>query len=316
MKKALSVMILLAFFGSTIIMTGCLGGSDGIGAVLAAGFVIAIVASSGGSAAPTVFAANQKAGLRPAITSNSTDVSMRVLALDDVGKSVATYTIESANIDWNDQADGIDTISSKINIPDGYNQYRVQVLYDDNGTERILLEGINFFKTSEKSGEETMEVTATSTAKVKIYDKWNINGTERNFKAFENYVPSSDVSPLANDIATDLGNENYDLPNITVPAAPTSTESLRFHVTGFVTAIDGTGSTGTMLYVYDANDQERNNMIYHSFSEEGDFTLNLQNGNYVVVPSKDNHNFTPTEKAITVKNDDLVNVNFQAAPAR
>ncbi|MDN5280292.1 MAG: hypothetical protein PWR01_4257, partial [Clostridiales bacterium] len=32
MKKVLSVIILLAFFGSMIIMTGCFGGSDGIGA--------------------------------------------------------------------------------------------------------------------------------------------------------------------------------------------------------------------------------------------------------------------------------------------
>jgi hypothetical protein len=312
MKKVLSVIILLAFFGSMIIMTGCFGGSDGIGAVLGAAFVIAIVASSGGSAATAAFAANTRTSLRPAIASTSTDVTMRVLALDDKGQSIATYTIENSQITWNDEKNGIDTISSKISIPDSYNQYRIQVL---KGTA-VILEGMDFFKTSEKTGEKNLAVTASSTAKVMIYDKWNTSGTERNFDAFSAVVSPTDVDNLANNITTSLANDDYDHSDLAVPAAPDPT-LLNFDVKGYVTAGDGTsGSTGTHILASDANDTQRLNAISFGYSENGNYTLRLPNGSYVLVPSKPDHTFNPTERTITVKNDDLANLNFQAAPAQ
>jgi hypothetical protein len=317
MKKILSVIILLAFVGTTIVMTGCLGGDDGVGIAIAA-FTIAIVASSGGSAATAAFAANQRPALRPAIASTSTNISMRVLALDDAGTTQKTYEIKNNQLTWNDQTNGIDTIESNFQPNDSYNQYRVQVIYNGN----VILEGMDFYKTSERGPnlKETINVTATSTAKVMVYDKWNTSGTERNYDLFNDNLSTTDLDfkALVASITTNLGSDTYGVDyssivnNVSLPTETTA----KFDVTGYVTAADGSGSTGTMVYAYDANDTERNNMISHGYSENGEFTLLLENGTYVLVPSNEGHVFTPSETNVTVDNDDLANVNFQATRAQ
>jgi hypothetical protein len=127
-----------------------------------------------------------------------------------------------------------------------------------------------------------------------------------------------DFKALVASITTNLGSDTYGVDyssivnNVSLPTETTA----KFDVTGYVTAADGSGSTGAMVYAYDANDTERNNMISHGYSENGEFTLLLENGTYVLVPSNEGHVFTPSETNVTVDNDDLANVNFQATRAQ
>jgi hypothetical protein len=314
MKKILSVIILLAFVGTTIVMTGCLGGDDGVAAALGTAFVIAIVASSGGSAATAAFAANQRPALRPAIASTSTNISMRVLALDDAGTTQKTYEIKNNQLTWNDNANGVDSIESSFTPNDSYNQYRVQVFYDGN----VILEGMDFYKNSEKgpNQKETINVTATSTAKVLIYDKWNTGGTERNYDAFEKALKDEniDYSTLAASIETDLANGDYDNSDLTVPAAP-APATMTFTVSGTVNGLSM--NQNASIYAYDSDTKERisgvSDYVFVSDSESNiNYEFQLPNGTYDICP-KDFHNDNSyATRTITINNDDVVNVNFQA----
>ncbi|MEW6711366.1 MAG: hypothetical protein AB1403_16195 [Candidatus Riflebacteria bacterium] len=84
MKKVISVLILVAFIGSMIVMTGCFGGDDGLGIGLAV-FALAIIVSSGGAGAPAVFAANTRADVRYTLSEavDKSKVTIKIFPLKD-----------------------------------------------------------------------------------------------------------------------------------------------------------------------------------------------------------------------------------------
>lgn len=174
MKKFLSVLILLAFFGSTVIMTGCFGGSDGTSSDTGTPAVMTLsvaATSPGGTAA---FAANSKTNLRPAISIMANNVNMKVTALSNQGVAVPAtmQTIASNSISF----DPI-TSSYKCNVNlstiDGYNQYLIEVCAANN----CFLKCIKYIFSSQKKigAQVTATVNTTSTAQVLTYDKWKAN---------------------------------------------------------------------------------------------------------------------------------------------
>lgn len=174
-------MILLSFFASMIIMTGCFGGDNGIGAVLGvAVFVLAISASGGSGAA--VFAANQKASIRPAInlSAPANDIKIVVTPLDAQGVAVtaSAKTIATADI----TATG-NTFKGNVELPttDGYNQYLVEVKSGNN----TLVKAVKYIHSAQKNGTQIdATVDVDSTAKALTYEKWRQNAITANATSY------------------------------------------------------------------------------------------------------------------------------------
>jgi hypothetical protein len=317
MKKIMSVIILLAFLGSTIVMTGCLDGSDGVGAIIGAAFVIAIIASAGTTAAPA-FAANVRGEIRPAISlaDPTANINMVVFPLDSTGAKVGTG-VKVTGVTFDDT-----TKELKANYTpstnDGYNQYLIEVRSNNN----LLLKGIKYLKDSEKAPNttKTAEVTATSTAKVFIYENWNTSATSRTYETFEFNLGGStaDVKSLAASInSTVVDNTNPDYSAVesaaTTEAEKVSTNPIMYSISGFVTAGDGqTGSSGTTITLTRKSDGY---FIDHTTTAEGNFSLRIYDGEYVLTPTKADHTFTPASTTVTINGANVTDINFRAAPS-
>jgi hypothetical protein len=181
MKKVLSVIILLAFFGSMIIMTGCFGGSDGIGAILAGAAFVLVITASGGSGAAAAFAANTKANLRSNISINSENINMKVypLNLDGSKDTANVQTIASGSLATSVDANG--KIQFRFDVPSNlssFKQFQVEVY---NGAN-LMTKGIRYVSDYSKSGDVPIEVNATSTAKVLLYEDWTTSSDYSDFE--------------------------------------------------------------------------------------------------------------------------------------
>lgn len=310
MKKMMCVLILVAFIGSMVVMTGCFGGSSG-GILAAAVFVLAISASGGSAAA---FAADLRAA-GASITNH--EITMIVQPLDSTGAVTGTAeTITESSITYDETTKQFKTNKS-VNIADGYNQYRIEV----KAGGVTLVKAIKFLKDSEKTGDVPVAVTASTTAHVMVYDKW----TATNQSTFGQFLYNLDdadknaIETLAGKIDTEL-NANTTNPDYVAEQAeadgiaPSVTNNpLQYAVSGYITAADGqSGQDAALVNVYSGT--EASGEIYtHTSTESGEFTVSLPNGTYTLAPSKELHTYTPVSKTITVSNDDVSDVNFQAA---
>jgi hypothetical protein len=313
MKKVISVMILLSFFASMIIMTGCFGGDNGIGAVLGGVLILAIVASSGSAAVP-VFAANTRMNLRPAaITGTDKEkVTMKIIPIKDGDEQTATI-IPSTGIEWvGDQIKA----NPSVNQYDGFNEYRIQVMYDN----KPILENAVYVKTADKTGSKNVEVNATSTAKLIVYDQWKNNSTTTDsYKVFEdNFIKNTiESSPnfltVANNVKAALNdpqNINYstaitNAANVNVP------ETIYYSISGYIKTADGlSGQSDATVYLYT---KEPRQMQEHVMSSNGNYSFDsVVNGTYIVFPQKADHTYTPQELEVVVNGADVTSVNFQA----
>lgn len=242
MKKVISVMILLAFFGSMIVMTGCFGGDDGIGAVLGvAVFVLAISASGGSGAA--VFAANQKASIRPAInlSAPANDIKMVVTPLDAQGNPVTASAKTIANTDIT--ASGAN-FKCNVELPttDGYNQYMIEVKSGNN----TMVKAIKYIHTAQKNGAQIgADVSVDTTAKALTYEKWRqnaatANATSYTYADFEaNFATSNQTNfnTLKTNIDNSLNTNTINTDLSTVAGIDASAQSVSTTVPGQVIVV-------------------------------------------------------------------------------
>lgn len=204
MKKLLCVMILLAFVGSTIVMTGCGSSGGGIGAIFAAVFVIAIVASAG-TGAPAIFAANQKPNYRTSIAANitvsTTPTYLKIIPLKDNGDDETsdkhvTVQVEAANV-----SNGVITRDVEVNDL-GHKQYRVEVFVKDAADKEVpLLMCIRSLPT--KAAKETFTIDLKTTAKALTYVKWH-ETNKLPYVDFEYNTTSTNFTTLEGQIQTEF----------------------------------------------------------------------------------------------------------------
>ncbi len=321
MKKLMSVLILVTFLGSLIVMTGCFGGDDGIGAIIgAAVFVLAISASGGTSAA--VFAANTRDSLRPAISFATTKPKIVITPLNADGTEAASsYTIESDKLTAPTNAG--DPIKAEYQISDNYNQYMVKV-YANN---QLIHQGVQYVATAQKTGASTkvnLTVDNNSTAKAKVFTNWNKTATRRSYSDFSYNLSQSagaDITTIETTIqnalaawtTTDLSAApvytGADALAVT-EAADVSTTYTVYNISGYVKQIDGAGSSNA--YVYLANADRTINK--HVLCSNGYYTFtDVVPGTYTLTPSLANHSFTPCcYENVVVSNADIAGKDFQA----
>ena len=310
MKKLMCVMILVAFLGSMIVMTGCFGGSSG--AILGVALFVLAISASGGSAAGA-FAAN----LREASLANDS-ITMIVQPLNNAGDDTGTaITIPGTSITF-DAATNQFKADASIGVADGYNQYRVEV----RAGAVKLVKGITFLKNAQKTGTVNATVNATSTAKVMIYDAWAAtnSGTFGQFDYNLNLDAAdiANVNTLAGSVNTEL-NTNPTNPNYAIQEAAAGTYAddisatpLPYSVMGYITAADGaSGQSDATVYVYSGTDTT-GEIVTHATSVNGNYTIDLPNGTYTLKPVKLNHTYSPETRQVTVNGDDVAGMNFQA----
>lgn len=320
MKKVLSIVILLAFFGSMIVMTGCFGGSDGLTAGLAI-FAIAIIVS-GGTAAVPAFAANVKGNIRPAIAiADKANVTIKVFTLKNGVVDGTPIEIPATSIQWDD-TDGDKNAQLKVNhniaIADGYNEYKVVVYY--NGTR--VIEGIKFIKDANKTNQN-FEVNPTSMAKSLMFESWKSKAPTKTYEAFDynftndnpnitTLIANVDTALQTNTIAPDYTSGTIPT-NVTTAVGLVNTVPVVYYysVAGYVTAVDMTGSNDTMLELKRKSD---GGVVNHVLSVSGSYSLgNVPDGTYVLTPTKANHSFTPASIDVTVNGANVSGQNFQAS---
>ncbi|MFZ5949587.1 MAG: hypothetical protein ACOYXC_02695 [Candidatus Rifleibacteriota bacterium] len=320
MKKVISVLILVAFIGSMIVMTGCFGGDDGLGIGLAV-FALAIIVSSGGAGAPTVFAANTRADIRYALSEavDKSKVTIKIFPLKDGVEQGTGTEIPATDITW-DTANGQLKATPQISQLDGYNEYRVKVFY--NGTTK-LLEGVKYLKTADKTGTQNLEVNPTSTAKALVFDTWKNKATTDTYQTFEFNLGNTDISALVTQVTNEFAKTTSAVaPDYTTAAVTTEVNTVNnntptaevvttYTISGFVTAADGlSGQTDAMMTLYRKADRQ---MIAETRTNAGNYTLtNVPDGTYVLIPTKANHSYNPLEREVTVNGANLTGINFQA----
>jgi hypothetical protein len=317
MKKAISLLVIFSFIGTMIVMTGCLGGGDGIGAIVAAVFVISIVASAGTTATPVVFAANVKPNqVRAATISKATDnISVVITPLDANGAKTGTPTTltgDSLTI-----SNGQISTSSSISQTDGYNQYLIEVKAGSN----VILKQVQYLRNSQKTGTISAAVNSEATAKALLYDEWlKKNPTTKTYETFEANLTAStaNVTTLKNNIDNNLStngaNATYTSIGLTTEAAKIGTDqTVKYKATGFVTAADKvSGSDGTMINVTKKSDSS---FVGHFSTTSGNYEVTgLESGvTYVFTPEKADHTYTPSSIDVTISGEDKSGINFQAA---
>lgn len=199
MKKLMCVLILLAFVGSTLIMTGCLGGSGG-GILAAIVFTIAITAATGGSGA-AVFAANNRISLRPAISIEAQNVNMKVFPMDASGQKVGVgQAIPKEKITVN--VNGEVSSNVEIDASAGYNQYSIEIFSNDT----LILKAIKYIPNAQKTGTVAVNANPESTAKAFMYEKWNSSASTRTYSDFEFNLAKTLPAPNVNGITTEVKN--------------------------------------------------------------------------------------------------------------
>jgi len=305
------VLILVAFLGSMVVMTGCFGGSSG-GILAAVAFVIAISATGGSGAA--VFAAN----LKGATNLSNHEITMIVQPLTSAGENTGSaHTISKAEI----SAVGDKFVAKKqIDIADGFNQYRIEV----KAGEVTLVKAVKHLKDSQKTGEVPAEVSTTSTARTMAYEKW---ATLKN-KSYETFQHNleldnaslASITVLAGSIDAALNanptNPIYNSASITNQIASiantVTANEVTYKVSGYITAADMTsGQSDAWVYVY--SDEAMQIMVNHVTTTNGNFSVDLSNGTYYFKPMKELHTYTPASTKVVVSGTDVTGINFQAA---
>jgi hypothetical protein len=294
-------------------MTGCLGGDDGVAAALGTAFVIAIVASSGGTSAPVVFAANQKANIRTQISeANDQDkVSIQIIPLKDGVEQTGT-TLSGSQVIWEDDSTVAGgkklTAEKKIYIENG-REYKIKVMYD--GKE--VLQGIKHIYPTSTSGEDT-SINATSTAKVLIYEKWKDTASQDTYKSFEYNLGSKDISSVIDTVegALSLDPTNPDYASATVTTSVNTTAGSVpanpvYSVSGYVRALSGAGLSSASVTIHGDNSISKNYT-----TTNGSFLFEaIPVGSYTVYVSKNDTYFDPHSKAVSITNADVTGITFQ-----
>ncbi len=323
MKKLMSVFVLVTFLGSLIVMTGCFGGDDGIGAIIgAAVFVLAISASGGTGAA--VFAANTRDSLRPAtsISFAATTPKIVITPLNADGTEAASsYTLTSDKLTAPTNAG--DPIKAEYQISDNYNQYLVKVYAKD----QLIHQGIQHVATGQKTGASTkinLTVDKTSTAKAKVFSNWNKTATRRSYSDFSYNLTAANITTI-NSIADNINAALVTWVSTDMSAAPNYTTvdndaakeadkvtgtTAVYSISGYVTQVDGAGSSNAYVYVTSTNPS----FSAHAQCSNGYYTVtNVPAGTYTICPSLPHHTFQPAcLENVVVSNADLAGQNFKA----
>lgn len=330
MKKLVSVFVLLMFVGSLIVMTGCFGGSDGIGAILgAAVFVLAITASGGSGAA--VFAANQNPSLRPAINIGADAAYIRVWPLKEDGTDATTtpYVINNADL-TKDIANN--RVTHQLRIEDNYNQYRIE--FYASGT--LLTQAIKYVPTALKTGNAAnlpILVNATSTAEVLVYNKWQTTAQRRNYSDFSYNLRKTgtvNIDGIAGSINTSLQAWTTDkstAPNYAGAEAMATTEAAKIAtvhkvqtISGYVYRKDGTAMNDVSVSLLASG----TNALFTADYPQGASFITDSNGYFVFEnipdsfsyrlypPSVIDHSFSPTMYDIILAGADQASKNFRA----
>ncbi|NLF98137.1 MAG: hypothetical protein GX569_15500 [Candidatus Riflebacteria bacterium] len=316
MKKMMCVLILVAFIGSMVVMTGCFGGSSGgIFAALAIGLII--TASTGGAGA-AAFAASERNALRPAIVISTDKVYVKITPMDATGALVGTGEKYETGL-ATDSNDNLTLTIPSLNVT-SYNQYAMEVYAND----KLILKSIGYLGTSEKTGSDhEVTIDPTTTAKALVYEKWNTGASSRTYAQFEYNLDKLSVAET-NDLNTVIANvtamvQGYannhnttmDLSTVAGVNDVTVGTDAAYNVSGYVYAADGSGQTDCMVYVY--SDEAMTQMVNHFATESGRYSANLQNGTYYFKPVKADHTYTPTSTKVEVSGADVSGINFQAA---
>jgi hypothetical protein len=322
MKKLMSVFVLLMFVGSLIIMTGCFGGDDGIGAILGVAIFVLAISASGGTGV-AAFAANTKDNLRPAISNISYEAAkptMKVYPLDDLGNKVGSgYDIATDKIDGKTNPG---SFTAELQIQDNYTQYLVEVYAHG----QMITQSIQSVPNTMKTGASTKisnKVDMTTSAQVRVFNKWNISSTRRKFSDFKENLDKVPTATLAvSAVATDVenaikiwANTDQSTPPI-FTTADTNAGSIvvsttpYYNISGYVTQVDGAGSSNAYVIVSSTNPQ----FSTSAHCVNGYFTVTgVPAGTYTVSASIPDHTFEPCcYENVVVTDADITGKNFQA----
>ncbi len=318
MKKLMCVLILVAFLGSMVVMTGCGGSSGGIFAGLA---IALIITASGGSGSAIAFAANERATLRPAsanFSKQAKKINFRITPMNAAGEKVGEGTKYT-----HDQLEVVNTDDLELNITSydvtSYNQYSIEVYAD----EEPILKSINYINTNEKSGTKNVEIDPKETAKALLYESWN--DADRTYQQFEYNLPADEtnINKVASEVESVVASISIDiadasLSKITEGATFTTalgeiTKIPAYNVAGYVTAADGSGQSDCWIYVY--SDEGLTQRVDHAQTTVGNYNIVLKDGTYYFKPSKINHTYTPISTKVEVNGADVGGISFKAISA-
>ena len=218
MKKVLCISLVLSFAAGIVLVTGCGGGGSG-GILAAIGIVTLIItASAGAPISPVAFAASTR---RPAIRAN-VSVSTAGLSAYIVPRNGATdgtpiliTNIGSDTID----ASGAIVLRYQLSKAASDNQYRIEIR---NASGNPILKSYLVQAQSSTNIDAPVSLTATSTAKALVYEKWLTDALNSGkvYDQFEAVATESSYAKVSNEIVVEMNKPAYAGPSYNLAADP------------------------------------------------------------------------------------------------
>jgi len=224
-------MLGVSLIGAMIVVAGC-GGGGGIGTLLGAAFVIAIVASTGGAAggaAPIPFAAAVRGQVAP-ISIAAEKLQFRVTPYTN-GAAGTPVFVDVATSPTNTQ------IVGTASLPIAGTEYLVELVRGD--TAIPMLKGMLVDNSISEGDITPLSVDASTTASVLVYSKWVANNPIA--PSFENFLEGQTqnsrdrIASIAKDISNTIANNAEALENVDLAAFNADATTAAGQVTNVLT---------------------------------------------------------------------------------
>ncbi|MBF0501770.1 MAG: carboxypeptidase regulatory-like domain-containing protein [Candidatus Riflebacteria bacterium] len=318
MKSMFSAFILVAFIGGILLTAGCGGGGGGgsPAAPVIPGVLLATISAAG----PTgvAFATSKRGGARSAVYADSLSINY-VLKITPNGQNTVSTSTATVSTDGNTLI--FPAVAVTANSTNG--QYKVEIFPANAQANAQPIFKYYFVQYVANGNTSALNkgILASDTATALSFEYWAGFGSRI----------INDFSPNVGSIAALVANINAQLQGIGafIPSSQTNFQwnptviaaaqkigqntvnpATTFSVSGYVTAVDTSGETGTLLTLTSTADPSKS---YTSTSNSGYYTITgVPNGNYTLTASKPQHTFTPPSYAVSVNGGNVMGHDFQS----
>ena len=197
-KKTISFLLVFCLFAFSLFSTGCgsSGGFKFLGAVVA----IAVIASSGGTASPAVFAANVRGGVASTTTISATKTKVKVYNLDDSAPDLRGTEISDIAATFVDNKLSCTTGDVRLQVGD----YLFEVYNTDS--KKVFLRAI--LHVDGFSNDLKLDISPVTEIKTAVYKEWVAKApadtSVKNFELNLTAALEKEMTPMAHDYAETL----------------------------------------------------------------------------------------------------------------
>ncbi|MBF0543121.1 MAG: DUF1566 domain-containing protein [Candidatus Riflebacteria bacterium] len=204
MKKYICLFIAIALIGGVVFSTGCNSNSSMLG-TLGIIFTVAILASTGGAAAPVAFAASVRESVQAKVYLSSVinrgNVKIKITPMKTDSTVAPATTLDGSSTTVNNTQNQLSG-TLHVTVPDStYTQFKTEVIYSDSQNEAGSTLIQSYFSHDPTTNAPQQVVDPNSTAKAIIYDQWKGTSTDKTLDTFNKNLDAASLSGQIQDLS-------------------------------------------------------------------------------------------------------------------